>query len=90
MLRPRWNRFWKDKDGQVVIWQTPNVWLWAWFVSSLLARFIHTGVPHDVFRYAALVTLVVWALRELLGGVNYFRRLIGLLILAASLYNHFH
>jgi hypothetical protein len=25
-----WDRIWRDKYGDVVIWQTPNIWLVGW------------------------------------------------------------
>jgi hypothetical protein len=35
------------------------------------------GTPHDVGRAVFILGLAVWALEEMVGGVNWFRRLLG-------------
>jgi hypothetical protein len=35
------------------------------------------GAPHDVGRAVFMVGLAVWAVGEMAGGVNWFRRLLG-------------
>jgi hypothetical protein len=39
------------------------------------------GTAHDIGRAVFIVGLAVWALEEMLGGVNWFRRLLGLGVL---------
>jgi hypothetical protein len=39
------------------------------------------GSLHDAGRVILTVGLVVWALQEVLSGVNWFRRLLGLAVL---------
>jgi hypothetical protein len=41
-----------------------------------------SGPAHDVGRAVSTVALAVWALQELVGGVNWFRRLLGTGVLA--------
>lgn len=35
------------------------------------------GTPHDVGRVVFMLGLAVWAVQEIVGGVNWFRRLLG-------------
>lgn len=80
MLIKIWDRFWKDDEGKVVIWQWPNIPLYAWagltFVSLLFS-----GKFSDILSVAGTIALIYWSLLEMFKGVNYFRRLLGLLIL---------
>lgn len=78
----------RDKHGDVVLWQRPNLWIIAWAVVSFIWL---TGAggsfSQELFGLGTLL-LIVWALLELLRGVNLFRRALGagvlLMILAAS------
>ena len=78
-----WDRIWKDRRGRVVIWQTPNVFLIAWAVLTVISLFFN-GHTADVISVAGSVALIVWAALELFKGVNYFRRVLGLVILILS------
>lgn len=82
-----WDKLWKDKDGHVVIWQQPNLPLWAWIISTVLTKLFKQGRPHQLFMWVAFGALVIWALLEIFKGSNYFRRLVGLIVLAASLFS---
>ncbi|HEX4774791.1 MAG TPA: hypothetical protein VH234_04710 [Candidatus Saccharimonadales bacterium] len=79
-----WDEIWKDKRGHVVIWQTPNPYLIAWAVLTLISLFFN-GHTADIFSGAADVALIVWASLELFKGVNYFRRALGLVVLVAAI-----
>lgn len=78
----------RDKKGQVVVWQRPNLWLIAWAVVSF-AWLIGAGgsFSQELFGIGTLL-LIVWALLELLRGANLFRRVLGggvlLMILVSS------
>lgn len=75
-----WDRLWRDKKGRVVIWQRPNILLIGWAVLTTISLFVgrKTG---DMIAIAGDITLIAWAILELLKGVNYFRRLLGLAVL---------
>lgn len=83
-----WDKFWKDKHGDVVVYQHPNAFVIAWLVLTLVSLFT-TGKVADIFWYVALAVLTVWALLEIFKGVNYLRRVFGgfvlLLIVVAPL-----
>lgn len=68
----------RDKNGEIVIAQPPNLALSIWIGASLL-QFVLTMEPiHQGLEIVSLVSLVTWALQEAFSGVNYFRRGLGL------------
>lgn len=81
-----WNKFWKDSNGNIVIWQWPNIWLIAWAAFTFLSL-IFTGLVSKIFTWGGEAGLLIWCLLEIFKGVNYFRRLLGLLILAYLVMN---
>ncbi len=79
-----WDKIWKDKDGHVVIWQMPNVWLIIW-AGVDFASIITKGHLSSVLWWIGTVDLGVWALLEVVKGVNYFRRALGLIVLLMAI-----
>ena len=73
-------RFWRDKNGRIVIWQTPNLLLIGWAVLTFISLLVSSKSVADFFSWAGVICLVVWALLEIFKGVNYFRRLLGLVV----------
>lgn len=74
-------RFFRDKRGQMVWWQWPSPLLWGWLVARVLALALTDGTLKDWVGYAGTASLAIWALLELTTGVNYFRKLLGLVVL---------
>ena len=75
------DKFFRDRNGNIVIAQPPNPPLILWGVASLLKLiFTHnlTNIALDLIAFGSLFT---WAWLELFQGVNYFRRLIGFVVL---------
>lgn len=79
------NKIFKDKQGQIVLYQRPNIWLIAWAVLDIVAIFAPGRRTSDYAWTAGSVMLVIWALLEVFRGVNYFRRLLGLVVLLITL-----
>lgn len=75
-----WDKFWKDSKGRVVIWQNPNIFLYFWAAFTTLSLFLDRRLA-DIFGIAGSAVLIIWALLEIFKGVNYFRRLLGLVVL---------
>lgn len=75
-----WDRFWKDKHGDVVVYQHPNVLLITWVVLAFISLFVEEPLA-DVLWHISLAVLVIWSLLEIFKGVNYFRRLFGAFVL---------
>jgi hypothetical protein len=83
----RW-LFVSRSSGRVTVAQWPNAPLWLFIVLSAVSRIFHpSGDTATFLRVAAVATLVVWALDELVRGVNPFRRFLGLAVLAATVVN---
>jgi hypothetical protein len=75
-----WDRIWKNKHGEVIIWQNPNIPLIAWMILTLLSIFT-VGEFSNITWYLALITLLLWCGLEVFKGVNYFRRCLGVIVL---------
>ncbi|HEV7192164.1 MAG TPA: hypothetical protein VGN35_03085 [Jatrophihabitantaceae bacterium] len=76
------DRFFRDRDGCVVLAQWPNPALIAWLVLLIAAK---VWASHaDVLRAAGAGALIAWAADEALRGVNPFRRLLGAVVLASQ------
>jgi hypothetical protein len=75
-----WDKFWRDKEGRLAIWQMPNLWLIGWAALTILSLLIG-GRAADIFTWVASALLIVWALLEIKSGASYFRRALGLLVL---------
>lgn len=70
----------EDNKGKVVLWQSPNIALYCWiifFVISILTN----GIFELLARFLAYASLSLWALLEIFTGVNWFRRVLGIVIL---------
>jgi hypothetical protein len=77
------DKFFKAKNGRVVIWQTPNIPLWGWIICRVLGLVIKDGSVGTGLSKLGTSFLFAWALLELLKGESYFRRVVGALVLAA-------
>ncbi|HVT75673.1 MAG TPA: hypothetical protein VHD87_01485 [Acidimicrobiales bacterium] len=71
------------RDGHLVVWQWPNIPLWTWIVAAVLGHFLSGGVG-TVVHVIGAVGLAVWAVMEIGWGVNPFRRMLGGVVLAAT------
>jgi hypothetical protein len=77
-----WDKFWKNRRGQIVIWQRPNIFLISWAALTFISLFVVSrGQLSDIFARAGGAILIIWSLLEMFKGVNYFRRLLGLAVL---------
>jgi len=73
----------KDENGDVVIGQSPNLPLKVAVVGFLAGIFITTGKPGAIVDAITFGAFFTWAWLEVFEGVNYLRRLYGLLVLVA-------
>jgi hypothetical protein len=79
------DNFFRDRNGEIVIGQPPNLPIIIWLVASLLQLVVKTGQIHLGLDILATGSLFVWAILELFQGVNYFRRTLGLIVLISLL-----
>lgn len=71
------DRFFKDKDGNVVLGQPPNAPILLWAVLLVANLFLHNS--HVAMVQSAF--LFTWAYLEFTQGVNYFRKMLGAVVL---------
>lgn len=71
------------RTGRVVVAQWPNAAAWI-YVASLLARRVVPDGAVTAVVVVGTVALVVWAVDEVVRGVNPFRRLLGAGVLVAQ------
>ena len=89
--RPRsfWDKFWRDEHGNDIIWQRPNKLLLVWVTSAFLALLIRGGIVEDVIQWIGVVALAIWAVLEVVWGVNYFWRYVGAMMLIVIFFTKF-
>ncbi len=75
-----WDKFWKDKNGNVVVYQHPNFLLIGWVILASVSLFVGSKLA-DIIWNISLAVLAAWSLLEIFKGVNYFRRLVGAIVL---------
>jgi hypothetical protein len=81
-------KFFENKDGKIVIWQKPNVFLIGWFLFLVLSKIISSKSFKADLNFVSFVFLAFWAILEIFKGDSYFRRALGLIVLAWSLLSH--
>ena len=77
----------EDKNGNVVLAQKWNLPLATWAVTTIVGVVVKTGTIGELIDLVGFGALFTWAWLELFQGVNYFRRLLGFIVLAFSLYS---
>ncbi len=82
--RDLWDKIWKDRHGDVVIWQFPNVPLFAWVGFTILSLLVN-GKLSDVLFWLSSASLIIWSLLEIFKGVNYLRRALGIFVLVLAI-----
>ena len=73
------DRTFRDSEGNIVIAQMPNLPLLVGLAATLLQLVLPSGNLQTGFDLVAFGALFTWAWQELFGGVNYFRRSLGLI-----------
>jgi hypothetical protein len=82
MKNTLFDQVFKDGTGQIVLAQMPNLPLIVWAAISLVKLIVPTGKISIGLEVLAFGSLFTWAWLELFEGVNYFRRALGLLVIA--------
>lgn len=81
--------FFKDGDGRIVLWQLPNIPLIGWIIFKILSMVIAQEHLKAGLTLLSSAFLFTWAFLEITKGANYFRRLLGLLVLIATVAGFF-
>jgi hypothetical protein len=82
---PRGQRLFHDRNGQFVVMQRPNALLWIWIGCAIVTRLLHERPVSQFTGTVGSICLVMWAMLEVLQGVNLFRRLLGVVVLGAAI-----
>lgn len=82
-------KFFKDKDGKLVLWQLPNIPISVWIVSLILSHTL-SGSLHAGFQALAQASLFTWAYLEASSGDSNFRKVLGAVILAVVISGFFN
>lgn len=80
--KPLFSKLFKDDRGKIVIGQRPNLPLIVWFVAMVLGWVITGGVLAKLFSVVGFGSIFTWAYLEIFQGVNYFRRILGVVVMA--------
>ena len=81
MEKTLFDKTFRDSNGNIVIAQPPNLPIIVWGVASLLKLISTNGSLNVGLDLIAFGSLFTWAWLELFQGVNYFRRMLGLVVL---------
>ncbi|MBA3758115.1 hypothetical protein H0X10_00585 [Candidatus Saccharibacteria bacterium] len=73
--------FFKDRQGNTVVWQWPNIPLYGWIIFKLLAWAIPDFNIQNGLEQLSTAFLFTWAYLEITKGATYFRKILGLLVL---------
>lgn len=79
-------KIFKDKKGDWAIWQTPNLPLTLWFISTIAAKVFGDGDVHSFFSTVAFGAIFTWAYLEIRSGISTFRRALGVVVIIVSIY----
>lgn len=88
--KSRWDRFWRDKNGDVSIIEVPNIPLALAAIFLVLSKVFSRGQLHIAAEYIYFGFLFTWAWLELTTGKSYFRRVLGTVVLVAIIYSRLH
>ena len=81
MKNTLFDKVFRDSEGKIILAQMPNTPIIVWIVASLLKIVFTTGKINLGLDIIAFGSLFTWAWEELFQGVNYFRRILGFLVL---------
>jgi hypothetical protein len=81
------DKIFRDRHGEIIIAQTPNPPLILWIIATLLKSVVTSTKVSGGLDFLAFGALFTWAWLEIFDGVNYFRRALGLLVLASIMFS---
>jgi hypothetical protein len=82
-------KFFKDARGRIVLFQMPNTLVYAWAFFKVISLLLSNGRLKNGSAELGTAFLFVWAYLEITKGVNYFRRLLGIIVLTAIIIGFF-
>ena len=79
-------KLFKDRKGKIIVWQTPNIPLIGWALFSVLTHVLPVNKWQIAVGYISFGFIFTWAWLELTQGASYFRRILGIVVLTASIH----
>ncbi len=79
----------KDKNDKIVIWQFPNLIFIIWMILEVTTLILSSGKLKTSISLMKDAALFTWAYLELISGVNYFRKALGLVVLVLVIIGYF-
>jgi hypothetical protein len=79
-----------DEQGRLAVFAFPNPPLIIWGLAALAGHIFSSSWPHKIFSLISLIAIIIWALLEIFSGINYFRRALGAVVLAITLWSRLH
>lgn len=79
----------RDSEGNIVIAQPPNLPLLVGLTATVLKLIVTSGNIYTGLDAVAFGSFFTWAWLEIFEGVNYFRRVLGLLVLIGVIASRF-
>ena len=76
-------QFFKDSHGKVILFQWPNIPICGWLFFKLAAMVSSNKTQVTILGNISTTFLLIWAILEITSGVSPFRRVLGLIVLAA-------
>jgi hypothetical protein len=89
MIKTRLLGHFKNSDGKIVIWQSPNLPLLGWGLARIIAMLLEDGTVKTGFSHLATAFIFTWAYLEIRSGVNIFRKLLGTIVLVLAILSIF-
>lgn len=76
----------KKNKKKFVIAQKPNLPLIVWFVTLLISKLPLPLILIKIFALISFGAIFTWAWLEIFSGVNYFRRILGGVVMFIIIY----
>lgn len=87
-IRDCFDRVFKDSEGNLVLWQYPNLALLTWLVLRATSMFVHSVHLKSSLSDISQLFLFAWAYLETTTGVNLFRKSLGVAVLSIIIFTH--
>ncbi len=84
------NKFFKDKNNKIVLFQPPNIPIIGWFVFMVISLLLPSGSMEAGFANISKAFLFLWAYMEITDGASYFRRFLGVVVILLVIKSYFN
>jgi hypothetical protein len=79
-------KLFRDKNNNVVLFQKPNLPIIVWLVCLTGGKFTN-GDLQTFFELVGFGAIFTWSWLEIFQGVNYFRRILGLIVMLITIFS---